>query len=68
VLDTLNTDVHEVEDEKSVFAWHPRDGVLSWNRRITVETSVPAAGRLTRPLRTRMEQQIGLVRREEPCH
>jgi hypothetical protein len=68
VLDTLNTDVHEVEQEKSVFAWHPRDGVLSWNRRITVETSVPASARLTRPLRTRMEQQIGLVRREEPCH
>lgn len=67
VFDSLTSEVHEVEDEKSIFAWHPRDGVLSWSRRITAETSIPASGQLTRPLRTRVEQQIGLLRREEAC-
>jgi hypothetical protein len=42
--------------------WDPEQGLLRRERRLLVDTSVPAGGPLKQPLRSRLEQLVSLVR------
>jgi hypothetical protein len=48
--------------EEGEFVWDPREGLVHRDREIRVETSIPAAGRVRRPVRSRLAQRITLSR------
>lgn len=53
--------------EDDTFAWHPRDGLLRRERRITVETYVPTEARVRHPVQARIEQRVVLERMADGC-
>ena len=60
--DTMTVRVEEEETENGVWTWDPAAGLLGWNRRVVVDLTIPAQGTLRRAVRTRVDQQISLVR------
>lgn len=60
--DTLPFSLHQVSQERGTFVWHPLLGLLRRDRRIVVQTSVPAGRSLRQPVRSRIEQRITVLR------
>jgi hypothetical protein len=61
--DTAPLPLRQVSREHGTFVWHPLLGLLRRDRRIVVETSVPAGRAIRQPVRSRVEQRI-TVRRD----
>lgn len=61
--DTASLRLRQVSREHGTFIWHPLLGLLRRDRRIVVETSVPAGRSIRQPVRSRVEQRI-TVRRD----
>jgi hypothetical protein len=62
-VDTLPLKVRQTSQEQGTFVWHPHLGLLQRERRIVVETVVPANRRVRQPVRSKVEQRI-TVRRD----
>jgi hypothetical protein len=60
--DTTRIALRQVTDEQGTYVWHPTVGLLRRERRIVVETSIPASRRVGRPVHSKIEQSITLVR------
>jgi hypothetical protein len=60
--DSLPIPVRQLTRETGTFVWHPADGLTRRDRQVTVETFVPARGRVRQPVRSRLEQHIVLQR------
>ena len=65
--DTLTLPARQTSVEEGQVDWSPTEGLLRRERHIVVETSVPAGGPLRQPLRSRLEQEITLVRTGGGC-
>jgi hypothetical protein len=48
--------------ERGRFVWHPIVGLLRRERRIVVETAVPAGRTIRQPVNARIEQRITVLR------
>jgi hypothetical protein len=60
--DTASLPLRQVSQEHGTFVWHPLLGLLRRDRRIVVETSVPAGRTIRQPVRSRVEQRIKVLR------
>lgn len=60
--DTLPVAVRQLVVEQGQFAWDRDDGLVRRTRDITVETTVPAGGRVRQAVRSRLVQHVELVR------
>lgn len=60
--DTLPLKVRQVSQERGRFVWHPVLGLLRRERRILVETNIPAGRSVRQPVRSKIEQRITVVR------
>lgn len=60
--DTASIAARQVTVEEGQLDWDAERGLLRRVRRLVVETSVPAGGPLKLPLRSRLEQEVRLVR------
>jgi hypothetical protein len=65
--DTAQLPATEVTHEDGEVDWDAERGLLRRTRHIVIETSVPAGGPLKLPLRSRMEQQMELMRGAHAC-
>ncbi len=65
--DSLPLRLRQSVREDGTFAWGLREGLLRRDRRITVETYVPAEARVGRPVQARIEQRDQLEREERGC-
>ncbi len=64
--DTLPLRVQQKSDEHGVFVWHPVLGLLRRERRIVIETTVPPSRSVRQAVRSKVEQQITVVRDLDP--
>jgi hypothetical protein len=64
--DTASLRLRQRSREHGTFVWHPLLGLLRRDRRIVVETSVPAGRSIRQPVRSRIEQRITLLRDLDP--
>ncbi|MCU0620977.1 MAG: hypothetical protein MUC69_05685 [Gemmatimonadales bacterium] len=62
VGDTLTPPFERQTEEQGTFAWHPRDGVLRYERRAEVEVLVPEGRGVRRPVRSHIAQHAVLTR------
>jgi hypothetical protein len=62
VRDSTRLRLNQVSREKGTFVWHPTLGLLRRERRITVQTSVPAGHSVRQPVRSLIEQRITVQR------
>jgi hypothetical protein len=60
--DTTSLRLRQVSREQGSFVWHPSLGLLRRDRRIVVETSVPAGHTVRQAVRSRIEQRITVLR------
>jgi hypothetical protein len=60
--DTVGLTAQQQTTEEGQVDWDPEQGLLRRERRLLVDTSVPAGGPLKQPLRSRLEQLVSLVR------
>jgi hypothetical protein len=60
--DTAALQLRQVSVEHGSFVWHPLLGLVRRDRRIVVETSVPAGRSVRQPVRSRIEQRIKVLR------
>jgi hypothetical protein len=60
--DTLPLKLRQKSEEHGEFVWHPLLGLLRRDRRIVVETTVPPSRSVRQAVRSKVEQQITLVR------
>jgi hypothetical protein len=60
--DTLPLELHQVSLERGRYVWHPTLGLLSRQRTIVVEITVPTGRTVQEPVRSHIEQQISVVR------
>ena len=65
--DTASIAARQVTVEQGRVDWDPRAGLLRRVRHLVVETTVPAGGPVAQPVRTRLEQDVRLVRRKSPA-
>ena len=65
--DTTAVPASQTTVEEGRVAWDPARGLLRRERHILVETTVPAGGPLKQPLRSRLEQSVGLDRSADSC-
>jgi hypothetical protein len=65
--DTTAIAAHQVTVEDGRLDWDPKRGLLRRVRHIVVETSVPAAGPVRQPLRSRLEQDVRVSRVAGSC-
>ncbi|HET6576876.1 MAG TPA: hypothetical protein VFG66_01035 [Gemmatimonadales bacterium] len=65
--DTITLPARQTTIEEGQVDWDPTQGLVRRDRHIVVETTVPAGGPLRQPLRSRLEQDIALVRGREGC-
>ena len=61
--DTATIAARQVTVEEGRVDWDPRLGLLRRVRHLVVETTVPAGGPVAQPVRSRLEQDVRLVRR-----
>jgi hypothetical protein len=60
--DSTPLPLRQVSREHGTFVWHPTLGLLRRERRIVVETTVPASRTVRQPVRSKVEQQITVLR------
>ncbi|HKH82597.1 MAG TPA: hypothetical protein VKA25_02810 [Gemmatimonadales bacterium] len=60
--DTLPLKLQQMTEEHGRFVWHPNFGLLSRDRTIVVETTVPPSRTVRQTVRSRVEQHIALRR------
>ena len=60
--DTASLRLTQVSREHGSFLWHPLVGLVRRDRRIVIETSVPAGPSIRQPVRSRIEQRISVIR------
>lgn len=60
--DTLPLKLRQVSRERGTFVWHPLLGLVRRERRILVETDVPAGRTVRQPVRSKIQQRITVVR------
>ena len=60
--DTAPLRLTQVSREHGAFVWHPLLGLIRRDRRIEIDTSVPAGSTIRQPVRSRIEQRITVVR------
>ncbi|MBA3258841.1 MAG: hypothetical protein H0T68_05160 [Gemmatimonadales bacterium] len=60
--DTVPIPIRQTITERGEFTWDPSAGLANRTRDIVVETSIPAAGRVRQPVRSRVTQHIELAR------
>lgn len=60
--DTTSVPARQTTVEEGQVDWDPALGLLRRARRLVVETSIPAGGPLKQPVRSRLEQEVSLVR------
>jgi hypothetical protein len=60
--DTLALPLRQLSEEQGTFVWHPLLGLVRRDRRIVVQTAVPASRTVRRPVRSRVEQRISVTR------
>jgi hypothetical protein len=60
--DTLSLPLHQVSRERGSFVWHPLLGLVRRERRIVIETTVPASHSVRQAVRSRVEQRISVHR------
>jgi len=65
--DTTSIAARQVTVEDGRVDWSPTAGLLRRIRHIVVETSLPAGGPIRQPLRSRLEQDVSLVRVGRRC-
>jgi hypothetical protein len=65
--DTITLPARQTTVEEGQVDWDPVEGLVRRDRHIVVETTVPAGGPLRLPLRSRLEQDVALVRVGEGC-
>ncbi len=65
--DSLPLKLRQSIREDGEFAWGERQGLLHRERRVDVETYVPAEARVGRPVQARIEQRVLLERLERGC-
>jgi hypothetical protein len=61
--DTIEVGVEEAHLETGSLVWSPRDGPISWTRRIVVNARIPARGPVKRSLHSQVQQEIWVTRR-----
>lgn len=71
--DTLPLALNQVSEERGTFVWHPLLGLVRRDRNIVVRTTVPASRSVRQPVRSKVEQQITLLRDlavppDDPAH
>ncbi len=60
--DSAPLELDQVSQERGVFVWHPVAGLMSRERSITIETTVPAGRTVRQAIRSRIRQRISIVR------
>jgi hypothetical protein len=60
--DTASLHLRQVTRERGTFVWHPLVGLVRRDRRIVVETSVPAGRTIRQAVRSRIDQRITVIR------
>jgi hypothetical protein len=60
--DTLPLRLQQKSDEQGTFVWHPFLGLLSRDRRIVIQTTVPPSRSVRQAVRSKVEQRIRLAR------
>jgi hypothetical protein len=65
--DTASIPARQVTVEEGRVDWDPRVGLLRRVRHLVVETTVPAGGPVAQPVRTRLEQDVRLMRLRSPA-
>jgi len=60
--DSLSVPHRQVSEESGMFVWHPTLGLVRRDRRIVVQTSVPASRVVRQPVRAKVEQRIVVTR------
>ena len=60
--DTLPLQLRQASQEQGSYVWHPTLGLLRRERRIVVETTVPAGRSVRQAVRAKIEQQITVER------
>jgi hypothetical protein len=60
--DTIPLELRQVSQERGTFVWHPLLGLLRRDRRILVQTTVPAGHAVRQAVRSKIEQRITVLR------
>jgi hypothetical protein len=60
--DTVPVALAQAMTEQGSFLWDPALGLLAQRRKIEIETSIPAGGRIRAPVRSRIVQHIEVAR------
>jgi hypothetical protein len=60
--DTIPVALTQTTTEQGILLWDPHIGLVERRREILVETSIPAAGRIRTPVRSRVVQHVILTR------
>jgi hypothetical protein len=64
--DTVSLKVQQTSTEQGTFVWHPTLGLLQRERRIVIETTVPASRSVRQAVRSKVEQRISVLRDLNP--
>ena len=66
--DTIPVALTQTTTEQGTLLWDPQIGLVERRREILIETSIPAAGRIRAPVRSRVVQHVTLTRLPpRPC-
>jgi len=66
--DTIPVALTQTTTEQGTLLWDPQIGLVERRREILIETSIPAAGRIRTPVRSRVVQHVTLTRLPpRPC-
>jgi hypothetical protein len=60
--DTVPVPLTQTTTEQGTLLWDPGVGLVERRREILIETSIPAAGRIRTPVRSRVVQHVTLTR------
>lgn len=60
--DTARIALRQLSQEHGTFVWHPTWGLLRWDRRIVIETTVPPGRSVRQTVRSKIEQRITVLR------
>jgi hypothetical protein len=64
--DTVPLKLRQTSEERGQFVWHPLLGLLRRDRSIVVETTVPPSHSVRQAVRSKVDQQITVVRELRP--
>jgi hypothetical protein len=60
--DSLQVPTHQVLEEDGAYTWHPLLGMIERERRIVIETTVPASRSVPQAIRSKIRQHVRVVR------